>query len=263
MLPVAHLNRDEFMQAIILSAGRGSRLLPLTTDLPKCLLPIGMTTVLGMQLDTLAKAGIKKATIVTGFNEHLVEAELSKRVQGPKIKTKFNPFFQVADNLASCWMVRKDMDKDFLIINGDTLFSPEVIEKILAAPPADITVTIDKKDQYDGDDMKVTLDGAQLLSIGKTLSPQQTQGESIGMLRFMGEGRAIFKNELKRRMRKEDGTKSWYLSAIDHLAKSGVGITTTNIQGETWAELDTPEDYEICRELFGNCKMARKRFAVI
>ena len=251
------------MQAIILSAGRGSRLLPLTTDLPKCLLPIGMTTVLGMQLDTLAKAGIKKATIVTGFNEHLVEAELDTRSQGPKVKTKFNPFFQVADNLASCWMVRKAMDKDFLIINGDTLFSPELLQKVLAAPAADITVTIDKKDQYDGDDMKVTLDGAQLLSIGKTLSPQQTQGESIGMLRFMGEGREIFKNELKQRMRKEDGTKSWYLSAIDSLAKSGVHISTTNIQGETWAELDTPEDYEICRELFGSSEMARKRFAVI
>ena len=251
------------MHAIILSAGRGSRLLPLTTDLPKCLLPIGMTSVLGMQLDTLAKAGIKKATVVTGFNAHLVEEELAARQQGPKVKTKFNPFFQVADNLASCWMVRKAMDKDFLIINGDTLFSPKVIEKILAAPAADITVTIDKKDQYDGDDMKVTLDGPQLLSIGKTLSPNQTQGESIGMLRFMGEGRKTFKNELKHRMRNEDGTKSWYLSAIDHLAKSGVHITTTNIQGETWAELDTPEDYEICRELFGCSDMARQRFAVI
>ena len=222
-----------------------------------------MTTVLGMQLDTLAKAGIKKATIVTGFNEHLVKEELQKRSFGPKVKTRFNPFFQVADNLASCWMVRKSMSKDFLIINGDTLFSAALLDKVLAAPAADITVTIDKKDQYDGDDMKVTLDGAQLLSIGKTLTPQQTQGESIGMLRFMGEGRDIFKNELKRRMRNEDGTKSWYLSAIDQLAKSGVDIHTTNIQGETWAELDTPEDYEICRELFGSSEMARKRFAVI
>jgi len=79
--------------------------------------------------------------------------------------------------------------------------------------------------------MKVTLDGAQLLSIGKTLTPQQTQG-------------------------------GWYLSAIDQLAKSGVDIHTTNIQGETWAELDTPEDYEICRELFGSSEMARNFFII-
>jgi len=67
------------MHAIILAAGRGSRLLPLTTDLPKCLLPIGNTTVLGMQLDTLYAHGIKTATVVTGFNSNMVKAEIAAR----------------------------------------------------------------------------------------------------------------------------------------------------------------------------------------
>ena len=110
------------MHAIILAAGRGSRLLPLTTDLPKCLLPIGNTTVLGMQLDTLYANGVKTATVVTGFNSHMVKAELEARQAGPRVKTLYNPFFQVADNLASCWMARASMRKDFLLINGDTLF---------------------------------------------------------------------------------------------------------------------------------------------
>lgn len=251
------------MQAIILSAGRGSRLLPLTTDLPKCLLPVGLTTVLGLQLDTLFKHGVEKVTVVTGFNSHLVKEEIASRQTGPKIKTLYNPFFQVADNLASCWMARGAMKKDFLLINGDTLFSPNVLRTVLDAPASPIAVTIDQKDQYDGDDMKVTLDGTALTAIGKTLTPRQTNGESIGMLRFMGEGPKIFRDELKRLMKLEDGTKSWFLSAIDGLAKSGAPIGTINIKGSTWAELDTPEDYEICRELFGDSEMARKRFAVI
>ncbi len=251
------------MQAIILSAGRGSRLLPLTTDLPKCLLPVGLTSVLNMQLDTLFHHGIEKVTVVTGFNEHLVKAEIETRTKGPKVKTLYNPFYQVADNLASCWMARKEMKSDFLLINGDTLFSPALLETVLSAPAKDISVTIDQKTRYDGDDMKVTLDGARLTAIGKTLLPQQTQGESIGMLRFMGEGPQIFRNELKRLMKIEDGTKSWFLSAIDGLAKSGQQIDTINIKGSTWAELDTPEDYEICRRLFGNSEMARKRFTSV
>ncbi len=251
------------MQAIILSAGRGSRLLPLTTDLPKCLLPIGMTTVLGMQLDTLFKHGITKATIVTGFNAHLVKDELDNRQSGPRTKTLYNPFFQVADNLASCWIARKSMKEDFLLINGDTLFSPNVLETVLSAPVSPIAVTIDQKDQYDGDDMKVTLDGTRLTAIGKTLAPQVTHGESIGMLRFMGEGTNIFRNQLKALMKHEDGTKSWFLSAIHDLAQHDTPIDTINIKGSTWAELDTPEDYELCRSLFGNSEMARKRFAVV
>jgi len=251
------------MHAIILSAGRGSRLLPLTTDLPKCLLPVGLTSVLSLQLDTLFRHGIKSATVVTGFNSHLVNAEIEARQAGPKIETLYNPFYQVADNLASCWMARDSMTQDFLLINGDTLFSPNLLEKVLEAPAKDITVTIDQKGHYDGDDMKISLKGTQLTAIGKTLLAQQTDGESIGMLRFMNDGSAIFVNELERLMKLEEGTKSWFLSAIHGLAQSGQVIDTTNIKGSTWAELDTPEDYEICRRLFGGSDMARKRFAII
>jgi len=251
------------MHAIILSAGRGSRLLPLTTDMPKCLLPVGLTSVLSLQLDTLFRCGIKTATVVTGFNAHLVKQEINTRQTGPKVKTLYNPFFQVADNLASCWMARKSMKQDFLLINGDTLFSPALLETVLNAPAKDITVTIDKKGHYDGDDMKVSLDSDRLTAIGKTLLAQQTDGESIGMLRFMNDGPQIFRDELKRLMKLEDGTKSWFLSAIHGLAQSGQRINTTNIQGGTWAELDTPEDYEICRQLFGNSEMSRQRFKAI
>ena len=126
------------MHAIILSAGRGSRLLPLTENLPKCLLPIGLTTVLGMQLDTLYQAGIEKASVVTGFNDDMVKAEIESRPSGPRVRRIYNPFYQVADNLASCWMARKAMKSDFLIINGDTLFSPELLETVLSAPEAPI-----------------------------------------------------------------------------------------------------------------------------
>ncbi|GGX60227.1 nucleotidyltransferase [Litorimonas cladophorae] len=251
------------MHAIILAAGRGSRLLPLTTDLPKCLLPIGNTTVLGMQLDTLYAQGIQTATVVTGFNSHMVKAEIEARKSGPRVKIRYNPFFQVADNLASCWMARKSMKSDFLVINGDTLFTPELLQRILSAPAKDISVTIDQKGYYDGDDMKVSLDGTVLTAIGKTLPLTETHGESIGMLRFMNAGPKIFTDELKRLMKTADGTKSWYLSVIHGLATSGVQIDTTNIKGNDWSELDTPEDYEVCRSIFGDSEMARKRFAVI
>ena len=251
------------MHAIILSAGRGSRLLPLTTDLPKCLLPVGLSSVLALQIDTLLNQGIEKITIVTGFNSHLVEDEVLSRGYGDKVSTLYNPFYQVADNLASCWMARQEMNNNFLLINGDTLFSPELLTKVLAAPARNISVTIDQKEHYDGDDMKVSLSGYQLTAIGKTLLPQQTQGESIGMLRFMKNGPSIFKNELERLMRMEEGTKSWFLSAINGLALSGKVVDTTNIKGEKWAELDTPEDYEICLDLFGGSQMQRKRIAAI
>lgn len=238
------------MKAILLSAGRGSRLLPLTESRPKCLLPVQGTTLLGHQLDTLEAAGIRDVTVVTGFLPNLVEAELARRTGPLKAMPFFNPFFQVADNLASCWMVREQMDDDFLLINGDTLFSQELIEKVIAAPPAPILVTIDQKAVYDQDDMKVTLSGTTLTGIGKTLLPPDVHAESIGILRFAGKGPEVFREKLEQMMRTQDGIHAWFLKAINAIASAGSGsVETVLIKGHLWAEVDTVEDFNALKEI--------------
>lgn len=232
------------MKAILLSAGRGSRLLPLTESRPKCLLPVQETTLLGYQLNTLEAAGIRDVTVVTGFLPDLVEAELAGRSGPLKASPFFNPFFQVADNLASCWMVRERMDDDFLLINGDTLFKLDLIEKVIAAPPAPILVTIDQKESYDLDDMKVTLSGTSLTAIGKTLLPSETDAESIGILRFKGSGSMVFRSKLEQMMRTQDGVQAWFLKAINAIASTEGGVETVLIKGHRWAEVDTVADFE-------------------
>lgn len=236
------------MKAILLSAGRGSRLLPLTESRPKCLLPVQKTTLLGHQLDTLEAVGIRDVTVVTGFLPNLVEEELSRRTGQLKAAPFFNPFFQVADNLASCWMVRERMDSDFLLINGDTLFSRDLIETVIAAPAAPIVVTIDQKDDYDQDDMKVTLSGSSLTAIGKTLLPTETHAESIGILRFSGTGPQIFRDKLEQMMRTQDGIQAWFLKAINAIAGTDGGIETVLIKGRRWAEVDTVADFNALNE---------------
>lgn len=239
------------MRAIILAAGRGSRLLPLTENLPKCLLAVGGTTVLSLQLDTLEAAGVDEAIVITGFMAGSVEAEVADRTGPMRVQTLFNPFYQVADNLASCWMARAFMEDDFVLINGDTLIEPALAKKVVQSPKNSIQVTIDKKPEYDSDDMKVSLDGTELTAIGKTLSADETNGESIGFLRFMGDGPKLFRDKLHQMMRTGDGVGAWFLSAIDALAKTDTVIATYSIEGMIWAELDTMEDYSAIKELFG------------
>ena len=239
------------MRAIILSAGRGSRLLPLTAARPKCLLEVGGVSVVRHQIGALARAGVDDVTVITGFLPQAVEEDVARHDTGARVRTLFNPFYQIADNLASCWMARERMDGDFLLINGDTLFEDALLERVLAAPPTAVSVTVDKKDAYDEDDMKVTLRGTQLVGIGKTLNHAETDAESIGMLRFMGDGPQAFTNQLDAMMRTPEGVRPWFLKAIDGLAKSGITVETCSIEGHKWSELDTPEDYETVRALFG------------
>ena len=237
-------------RAVILAAGQGSRLLPLTEDTPKCLLDLSGRSMLEWQLQGLAAAGIREAVVVTGFRSDLVESALARIAPRElAVRTLFNPFYKVADNLASCWLVRHELDGPSLILNGDTLFEPSVAQRLLAAPDAAITVTIDRKPGYDDDDMKVHTEGDRLRAIGKKLPATEVNGESIGFLRFSADGAASFVAELERTMRTREGVGLWYLSAIHRLAGAGIDVRCASIEGMQWAELDFPADLERCRQL--------------
>jgi choline kinase len=231
-------------KAIILSAGKGSRLLPLTADRPKCLIELSGKSLLEWQLDALQAAGVDEAVVVSGFRDDLVDAVAATR---PGVRTLFNPFYHVADNLGSVWMARAELDGDALLLNGDTLVSPALLAKVLGAETGPIAVTIDEKEDYDADDMKVLRDGDRLLRIGKALG--QYNAESIGLLAFRGEGPFLFADRVETMMRQPDGTRRWYLRAIDGLAQAGADVRTVSIRGEEWQEVDFPEDVESAKRL--------------
>lgn len=233
--------------AIILSAGQGSRLLPVTENRPKCLIPFAGKSLLRWQVEALAANGVTDIAVVTGFRTEQVEAELAA-IEGVSIRALFNPFYHVADNLGSCWMAREEMKGDFIILNGDTLVSPDIIGRLVCQASAPITVTVDVKPAYDADDMKVQRLGDRLLSIGKTLTAEQANAESIGMLAFTGEGGARFRAQVDTMMRTSAGVKNWYLKAIDLLAPSGI-VGTVSIEGLDWAEVDFPADLAIAEEV--------------
>lgn len=230
------------MKAIILSAGQGSRLGHLTDDRPKCLIEFGAKSLLDWQLDALAANGVDEVVVVTGFRDDQIEAVLAKRSGGPKVRTMFNPFFKVADNLGSLFVAREELDGDCLVWNGDTLVSDALMARVVGNAGQDgICVTIDRKDAYDDDDMKVITDpDGRLLAIGKRIA-KGVNAESIGLLAFRGDGAARFRDAIERAMRTAEGTTIWYLRVIHHLAQNG-DVWTLDIAGEQWGEVDFPED---------------------
>jgi choline kinase len=235
-------------RAIILAAGQGKRLLPLTETRPKCLLPLAGRSLLAWQLTALEAAGVREAVVVTGFGADAVEAEVEQLPSpGLAVRTLFNPFYASADNLGSCWVARGEFDRHLLLLNGDTLFETEIAARLLAAPPAEITVTIDRKSAYDSDDMKVLTHGDQLVAIGKTIGAYDA--ESIGFLRFSAEGARRFAAETEHVLRRPGGLKSWYLSVIDELAHRVGCVTVQSIEGLDWAEIDFPRDLEAGADL--------------
>ena len=235
--------------AILLSAGQGSRMLPLTAEQPKCLIEFSGRPLIEWQIEMLARCGVKRVDVVTGFKEELVQAVLD-RLADPRVSvtTRFNPFYKVADNLGSCWIAREAMEGDFLILNGDTLVSEDIVRRVQHGSHWPIAVTVDVKPDYDSDDMKVTREGERLVRIGKTLTADEANAESIGFLAFRGDGAAMFREAVRRAMRTPEGVQHWYLKVIDQLAATGK-VGTLSIEGLDWAEVDFLTDIEVARTL--------------
>lgn len=237
------------MKAVILSAGQGSRLGHLTDDRPKCLIDFGGRTLLDRQLDTLESNGVTEAVVVTGFRDELVESALASRTGGPRVRTVYNPFYKVADNLGSLYMARDELAGDCLVWNGDTLVSNGLMRRVLDNRTSGICVTIDRKDSYDADDMKVVEEGGLLKAIGKRLS-RGVNAESIGLLAFRDGGAEQFRRAIDEDIRTSEGTTIWYLRVIHHIAQSAP-VSVFDIHGEEWGEVDFPEDVERARRLVG------------
>jgi len=230
------------MKAIILSAGQGSRLGHLVDGKPKCLIEFNGRTLLDRQLDTLQACGVEQVTVVTGFRDDAIEAALAKRAGGPNVATIYNPFYKVADNLGSLFVAKAAIAGDTLVWNGDTLVSNALMKRVLANTQAGICVTVDRKDGYDDDDMKVVVDGeGRLHAIGKRLPVAKVNAESIGLLAFRGDGAERFRHAIEDAIRTPEGTTIWYLRVIHHIAQKQ-DVWTLDIQGEEWGEVDFPED---------------------
>ena len=243
------------MKAIILSAGHGRRLLPYTESIPKCLVQLEGRPLIGWQIESLTQGGIEDISVVVGYGADLVERYLEEHYGRYHIRTLYNPFFDAADNLVSCWVARIEMQEDFLLLNGDTLFEVAVLERLLASPRRPITLAIDRKQDYDDDDMKVVRDGERLVRVGKKLPLEQVNAESIGFMVFRGDGPRLFRETIERTLRNPQALRQWYLSLIDRLADQGV-VWTQSVEGLGWTEVDCPADLERAARLVVTWPMA-------
>lgn len=237
------------MKGIILSAGQGRRLLPLTTNLPKCLIRVGGRTVLEWQLRMLAAAGIHHVVVVVGFGAAEVERRLPEITPpGMQVRPLFNELYDRADNLVSCAVASPEMAEDFLLVNGDTLAETSVVARLLTSPETPVAMAIAEKDAYDADDMKVSRAGKRVTRVGKDLPADVSHGEAIGFSLYRGRGPALFTQALDEILREPEGSRRWYLSAVNLLAGRGQ-VQAVGIEGARFAEIDYLQDLPRARAL--------------
>ena len=117
--------------ALLLAAGTGSRLRPLTLDAPKCLTEVSGEPILARLLDNLRVQGIKRLVVVTGYLDHCVHEFLEENAADMQLEYVFNPVYQTTNNIYSLWLAKKAIEEPFVLIESDLVFEASMLEPML------------------------------------------------------------------------------------------------------------------------------------
>jgi choline kinase len=228
------------MDAIIVAAGGGSRMLPLTAETHKCLLPVDGRPLIDYSLDTLKDHGIKRISVVTGHCRDQVQDAIRSRVD----RFVVNPFYKISNNMASLWFAHECVEDDFLYLHADLLYHPEILTKVLNQAFSFGSICVEEKTTFSGEEMKVGLEGDHLV-LGKELSDAQAFGEFIGIAAFKRDRFAVF-FDLMTKILLNDGYNSYFAQAIASVSHD-YHVDVVSFTGLPWIEIDTEADLEKAR----------------
>ena len=231
------------MKVIILATRKATRLLPLTKDTPQCLLKVGDKTILERQVENLKKLGLEDITVITG---HLSK-EIEKCKEELKIKTLFNPFYEVSWMALALWLVQKELKEGFIFLYSDVLFDPNIIQNLLKSEE-DICLSIKKKRIVVREEAeKVVVKEGIVTNISKNRTDEEN-GEFIGIAKFSSAGADKLIAELNQTAK--TNLNASLIEVIDNLIKKGETVTARDIDDASFVDIDFPKDLEKAKELF-------------
>jgi choline kinase len=225
------------MKAVILAAGRGGRLSDVTGALPKCLARIGAATLLEHQLAALRSAGIGDITIVAGYRMADV-----RRTCGPRVGIVHNARFASTNSLYSLWLARDVLTEDFVVLNCDVLFHPQLLADLLTARYENALLMAARGDTtYSDEEMKVRVRAGRVVDIAKTIESADADGENVGIAKFGADGARALIEEMHGLIA-GGAVRAWLPEAFAAFSRRAP-LHVVETRGFPWIEIDFPEDY--------------------
>lgn len=245
------------MIAIILAAGMGTRLRPLTDEIPKALLEINNITLLERMIKNCINSDIKKFIVVSGYyKEKVIDLtnKLSKKYDIEIINIT-NEKYDTTNTSVSTYIASEKIDEDFIIINGDNVVDSQIIKNIAKCP--NTGMIIDNYKTLNNESFKImiknkvlnnneTIANGEIKAIGKELDISTSFGEFIGVSKVVKEDISKFNKILKNLI--EENPQNYYDFAYENLSKvSKIDFVLTN--GLKWSEIDDHIDWENAKKL--------------
>lgn len=235
------------MKALILAAGLGSRLRPLTDDVPKCMVKVNGVSIIDKQINNLRKNGVRDIFIITGYKEEVLQNHIKKSYNDLNIRIISNSDYDKTNNMYSLYLANEYLsDSEFVMMNSDVFFEAEIIEELLNDTYENLIVC--EKDNYNEESMKIIVENNIINEISKKIIDEESYGTSIDVYRFGKEASKKLFEIIYDYLYVRKDLNSWSEVAINDLIKK-VNFQPLNIEHK-WMEIDNHEDLATAEKLF-------------
>jgi len=227
------------MQAIIMAAGKGSRLGELTAGKPKSYALIKGHRMIDYNITLLRSYGVSEIIIVTGFNYQAFEEDYNNE---PDIKLVYNPFFEQTNVQGSFWVGMPYLKEEFIFIHADSLCDPGLFDELVKSA-GDVVLPVDF-DVYNEESMGVRLENGKAVEIHKDIPLGKACGEFIGFAKISRNVLSEIKDATESVL-KEQKFFEYFEASLQVLMDKGIyDIEVLPTAGRFWAEIDFMEDFE-------------------
>lgn len=248
------------MRAIIIGAGRGSRLMPTTADTPKCFAEVEGRRLLDWTVDAFHQNGVDRIAFIGGYRIECV------RQAYPDFIFRHNTDWPDNNILASLFYAEDLMDEPFLCCYSDILFTPKIVEDVMSSD-ADIALGVDSdwlvryehRTEHPSDDAeKVTVRNGVVTQVHREITESDAHGEFIGLAKFSAAGADALKTHYHRRREEFAGRpfreakifeKAYFIHLLQDMIESGQRMVHVDTPGG-YIEVDTQQDFEYARQFW-------------
>ena len=240
-------------KALILAAGLGTRLAPITDTVPKSLVSVNGKPILMKQIENLRYNGIMDITIVSGYKADVLEKAVHEKY--PEVKIVESIDYATTNNMYSAYLGIKSMFPDgeikpFYMMNADVFFDASVISALekMSAP----NLVVVDMGRYIEESMKVIEKDGRLVAISKQITPEEALGCSIDVYKFGADGGRAFYSRCVDYIEKKGELKKWSEVALNDAFNDAI-FQACPLMGR-WLEIDNHEDLAAAEALFAEDK---------
>lgn len=236
-------------KALILAAGLGTRLAPITNDRPKSLVPVNGKPILIKQIENLKANGIVDITIVSGYKADALEQAVHEKY--PEIKIVESVDYATTNNMYSAYLGIKALFPDgnirpFYMMNADVFYDASIITALEKDGRSNLIVV--DMGRYIEESMKVVERDGRLVAISKQITPEDALGCSIDVYKFGADGGKAFFDRCVEYIEERKELKKWSEVALND-ALADVVFQACPLDGR-WLEIDNHEDLAAAEALF-------------